>query len=62
MTHQGAPSRLRGSIDHDWTDMMTDSDFQSVILIGLIGFLITTRLTSAFLLDDNAINSIAMLG
>jgi hypothetical protein len=61
MAHQDAPYRPRRNIDHDWTDVLTDPDFQSVVLIILIGFLITVCLTSAFPLDDNAIDSIASL-
>jgi hypothetical protein len=61
MTHQNAPSDLRRNIDHGWTDALADPDFQSVLLIGLIGLLITAYLTSAFPLDDNAIASIALL-
>jgi hypothetical protein len=61
MTHQNAPSGLRRNIDHNWTDALADPDFQSVLLIGLIGLLITACLGSAFPLDDNAIASIALL-
>lgn len=62
MTQQDAPSRLRRTINHDWTDVLRDPDFQSVVLIVLIGFLMTACLTSAFPLDDNVIDSIVLLG
>jgi hypothetical protein len=61
MTQQDAPSGLRRNADHNRTDALTDPDFQSVVLIILIGFLITACLASAFPLDDNAINAIAVL-
>jgi hypothetical protein len=61
MTHQGTPTGLRRNIEHNWTDTLTDPDFHSVVLIALIGFLITACLASAFPLDDNAINAIAVL-
>jgi len=62
MTYQGSPYRLRRNIGRDWTAVLADPDFESVLLIGLIGLLITVRLTSAFPADDNAISSIALLG
>ena len=62
MTHQGAPYRLRRSIDHGWTAVLTDPDFETVLLIGLIGLLITACLASAFPADNNVISSIAWLG
>jgi hypothetical protein len=61
MTQQDAPSGLRRNIDHNWIDSLTDPDFHSVVLIIAIGFLIAACLASAFPLDDNAINAIALL-
>ncbi len=61
MTHQNAPFIRRRHIDQSWTDAFTDPDFQSVCLIACIGLLIAAYLASAFPLDDNAINSIALL-
>ena len=61
MTHQHAPPVRRRNIDQNLTDVLTDPDFQSVCLITLIGLLIVACLASAFPLDDNAINSIALL-
>ncbi len=61
MTHQQAPSVRRRNVDPNWTDALTDPDFQSVCLIALIGLLIVACLASAFPLDDNAISAIAAL-
>jgi hypothetical protein len=61
MPPHDAPSGLRSNIYHNWIDAFTDSDFHSVVLIIVIGFLITACLVSAFPLDDNAINAIALL-
>jgi hypothetical protein len=55
-------SALRRDIDHDWTEVLKDSDFHSSLLIALIGLLITACLISAFPLDDKTISSIALLG
>ena len=57
MPPHDAPSGLRSNIYHNWIDAFTDSDFHSVVLIIVIGFLITACLVS----DDNAINAIALL-
>jgi hypothetical protein len=62
MSYQSASSRLRRDIYHDLTDVLADTDFQSVLLIVLIGLMITTCIGSALPLDDNAINAIALLG
>jgi hypothetical protein len=62
MTQQGAYSGLRRNNDHTWTDVLTDPNFECVVLIALIGLLITACLESAFPLNDNAIDSIALLG
>jgi hypothetical protein len=61
MAHQDAPYHLRRNIDHDSTGVLADPDFQSVLLIGLIGLLITACLTSTFALGD-AISSTVLLG
>jgi len=61
MTQQDASSGLRRNNGQNWTDALTDPDFESVVLIALIGLLITALLTSAFPLDENAISSIALL-
>jgi hypothetical protein len=61
MAHQDAPSGLRRSINHNWTDALTDPDFQSVCLIVLIAVLIVACLASAFPLDDNVISAIGLL-
>jgi hypothetical protein len=61
MTQQDAPSGLRRNADHNRTDALTDPDFQSVVLIILIGFLITACLASAFPLDDILVSLVALM-